>query len=267
MRVRDIVGDSKISFFNIMMLEYFPITNFPFLAFCLMKKSNSASVFEKRLFQEKKISFGLCGFMLFIHFSFMFGLGFGHLNKWALTASYWSTNPSMQYITHVSYEAGLVFQVKDKVAGKGDLLSAFSQVQEDITFGSTGHILSVAVIASDIFKNRKKFGREPATAKTETMLLLLESLMRQEKIYSAKKDPFRYINPLFVFVSSARMTEAIILFWVDEDIDSRYIEKSKKKYLSILRTVEEDVRSKGLDKEYGPRISALMSQIKDYSEI
>ncbi len=185
--------------------------------------------------------------------------GFGQYSPNLLEYHSWINNPSNHKIAYVAAQAKIVFDTKKEFVGKGDVSAEFDKVQKSIPFDSTGHILSIAVIATDVYKRKALKGRNPSAAK-DASLELLKGVLHQENTYQANKQIWNGFSPT-AFLSPANLTEIGLLLLVEDKIMNQYREEVKNKLISIITRMEQRAVKEKYGKDYLKELSYYRSEV------
>lgn len=187
--------------------------------------------------------------------------GFGIYPAEGIHIHGWITNPSNQKVAYVAAQASVVFKVKQEHGGKETVITALEEAQRDLPFDSTGKILSIAVIASDVIKRKEELKRRsPSSYKQDMSILLLSNIFRLDKLSKEQDRSWIEYSPLVIF-SPANMTEIALLNLVDDEIESNFRVKLKNKLTALTLKFEKKAREEK-DEKYLERLAVYKAEIQ-----
>lgn len=257
-RFLDIFPEKKISAFAIGLYGMFPFLNLPILYLCLTKDSRSPSPSWFPLISKKRYAVILFVFMFVQPLFFSAGFYSGGFVRYHA----WLASPTGHKIAFVSYQAREVFRIKASLSEKSNLIKEIESSQKKVPFDSTGHILSAALVATDVVKKKKttESQRSPATATKEAASELLDGMFHLERLKKQHTQPWFGYSPL-VLLSPANMIEALILLLVEEGIDHKYRETMRKNLGEMITNFEEVAIKENYGAEYLKKIAYYKTEL------
>lgn len=148
------------------------------------------------------------------------------------------TSPSSYYISDVASQAIVVFQHKERYGTPGHpgVHVSLLESRREHGFNSTGQILAVAVIATEVFKD-KKSSKDPEK-KRDAGLILIERILSWETSYQKdRKRFFMGFSPLHL-INPSHLTEIGLISLIEENIENNRREATGLKLRELLGQIE-----------------------------
>lgn len=253
-RIVDIHQDQKISGFSVAFFTLMPITNLSLLIYGFTKDSGKGHLALIPVLSKKRYALSL--YAIFTVQAMVMGIYYSPASFPVLALL---SNPSTQKICYTAAQASVIFSAKQKFVGTGRAMLELEKIQDELPFDNTGHILSIAVIASDINRMKQKQGRGPAAIKT-AITGLVTGVLHQEGVYRKNRNFFGGYTPLS-FLSPANMTELSLLILIDKSIDEKMNVAIKKKLNGFLADIERISKGKETDTDFIKELSELKKKV------